>query len=164
MTRNCDYCKQEYSRRPSVLGKFCSNTCKGKGNLVQHQNLTYRIPKGSIPWNKNKGRVNRECPQCKKVNSILLSQSRGFCNKHCFDKYQTHKVPKTYGTLHAWVRRNFDTPSLCEHCGTNKSKKFEWANITGQYLLDRSDWARLCCQCHRRYDVGTKNRIEVLNV
>lgn len=112
----------------------------------------------------SKKRKMWSCTGCDVKKELAQLTKKKFCSKECFNKYQTHKVPKTYGTLHAWVRRNFGTPSLCEHCGTNKSKKFEWANITGQYLLDRTDWARLCCQCHRRYDVGTKNRIEVLNV
>lgn len=164
MTRSCNYCRKDYTRRPSVIGKYCSNSCKGKGNLIQQKNLTYRIPKGNIPWNKNKGRANFECPNCHKINNLIISQTKkGFCNKECYDKHQTIVEPKTYGTLHNWVRRNFGTPSQCENCGTKDSKKFEWANISRKYLMDRSDWARLCCKCHRRYDLGTKNRIEVLN-
>ncbi len=165
MTRNCNYCAVEYTRRPSVIGKFCSNTCKGKGNLIQQRNLTYRIPKGSIPWNKNKGRIPMTCPNCKKVNNLLPTQSKkGFCNKSCFDDYQTLKAPTNYWTIHGWVRRKFGVINKCEHCKTTDSKKYEWANISGEYKLERKDWARLCCKCHRRYDFGTKNRIEVLNV
>ena len=46
-------------------------------------------------------------------------------------------------------------------CGDTTSTKFEWANISGEYRIDRDDWARLCCRCHRRYDFGVKNRIEL---
>lgn len=141
-------------------------TIDGRGRHPNSRaNLTYRIPKNSIPWNKGKGRADYICPNCGKVNSLLISQTKkGFCNKTCFDEWQTIKEPKNYNTLHAWIRRNYGTPSECEHCGATESKKFEWANISGEYKLERSDWARLCCQCHRRYDRGTKNRIEVLNV
>jgi len=68
-------------------------------------------------------------------------------------------INSTYGAIHRWVRRNFGTPSECENCGTLDSKKFEWANLDGKYRLDRSTWMRLCCQCHRRYDRGIKNKI-----
>lgn len=164
MTRNCNYCKNPYTRRPSVVGKFCSNVCKGKGNLEQQKNLTYRIPKGNVPHNKGNGRADFVCPNCGKINSFLISQvKKGFCDKKCFDEFQTTDEPKTYGGIHNWVKRKFGTPSKCEHCGTDESKKFEWANVSGRYMLVRNDWARLCCKCHRRYDLGTKNRIEVLN-
>lgn len=164
MTRNCDYCGESYARRPSVIGVYCSNSCKGKGNLAQQKNLTYRIAKGSVPWNKNKGRLPVPCPNCGEVNQQLISQNARFCNKACFNQSQTHKTPTKYGTIHAYIRRLYGAPSMCEHCGTTASKKFEWANISGRYLLERDDWARLCCKCHRRYDLGTKNKIEVLNV
>ena len=128
-------------------------------------NLTYKIPKGTPAWNKGRGRADYICPNCSKVNSLLISQTKkGFCNKQCFDEYQTHDIPKTYTTIHAHIRRTYGTPSECEHCGTTESKKFEWANISGDYTLERKDWARLCVTCHRRYDLGIKNRIEVLCV
>lgn len=164
MIRACDYCNKEYTRRPSVIGRFCSNECKGNGNIAQQKNLTYRMAKGHMPWNKGNGRIDIACPQCGQINSQLLSQKQRFCNKQCFDIYQAHKSPKTYGTLHAWVRKNFGTPNKCEHCKTSRSKKFEWANISGEYKQLRGDWARLCCRCHRRYDLGVKNKIEVLDV
>lgn len=164
MTRNCDYCKKEYSRRPSVIGKFCSNSCKGMGNKSQLKNLTYRIPKGNTPWNKGLGRADVPCPNCSKINSALISQKARFCDKQCFNEYQTQDNPTSYGGVHRWVKRKFGSPSKCENCRTTSSKKFEWANISREYKLERSDWARLCCQCHRRYDFGVENKIEVLNV
>lgn len=103
------------------------------------------------------------CINCGQTRELAQKTSRKFCSVECHNAYQTPE-PKSYGAIHSWMRRNFGTPSKCEHCGTAKSKKFEWANISGKYRLDRADWARLCCQCHRRYDFGTKNRIEVLNV
>lgn len=125
-------------------------------------NLIYRIPKGSTPWNKGKGWAEFTCPNCSKTNTFLISQvKRGFCNKTCYDQYQTHSKPQTYSTLHAWVRRNFGTPNKCDECGTTSSKKFEWANISGEYLQDKDDWVRLCCKCHRQYDFGTKNKLEL---
>jgi len=104
------------------------------------------------------------CTNCGAKKVMAQKTKRKFCSVECHNEAQTDKHPKTYNTLHAWVRRNFGTPSQCEHCGTAESKKFEWANISGQYIQERSDWARLCCQCHRRYDFGVKNKIEALNV
>lgn len=42
-----------------------------------------------------------------------------------------------------------------ESCNQVKPKRYEWANLTGKYLDDRSDWAMLCSSCHKRYDYGS---------
>lgn len=56
-----------------------------------------------------------------------------------------------YKYLHRWVSKTLGRPSQCEHC-KNVSGKFEWANKSGSYLKDVSDWLRLCRSCHRKYD------------
>lgn len=62
-----------------------------------------------------------------------------------------------YTALHDWVRRWLGTPSFCEQCKTTESKKFEWANISGEYKRDVTDWKRLCKKCHVAFD-NTINR------
>lgn len=59
-----------------------------------------------------------------------------------------------YQPLHAWVRRQLGNPQHCENCDTTTAKKFEWANLSGQYKRDITDWARLCTSCHRVYDMN----------
>jgi len=60
----------------------------------------------------------------------------------------------SYGSLHSWIKRNLGTPTKCEHCGQDglTGKKIHWANKSGQYKRDLSDWLRLCVSCHREYD------------
>lgn len=154
------------SRKAIGSGKYCSRRCMGDAKKgIRDPNLTYVPPTGSTPWNKDLGRRETACPVCGKEISVLDSQGQKYCSREC--GYASMRLPEdqaiaSYTTLHAHVRKLYGTPSECEHCGTTDSKKFEWANISRQYTtLDRSDWARLCCQCHRRYDRGTKNRIEL---
>ncbi len=64
----------------------------------------------------------------------------------------------TYSGIHNRIRKLFGKPHKCENCGSTTAKKFEWANISHRYLLDRSDWARLCTSCHVLYD---KNKLEL---
>lgn len=62
-------------------------------------------------------------------------------------------IDRAYHNLHYWIRRTLGTPKLCENCGTTDSHlKYEWANISGNYLQDTSDWARLCKLCHNLID------------
>lgn len=58
----------------------------------------------------------------------------------------------TYRALHKWVEKSLGTPSECESCGATWQQRYEWANISGDYLEDTSDWARLCTLCHRLFD------------
>lgn len=57
-----------------------------------------------------------------------------------------------YSTKHTMMNYDYGKPSLCEDCGTTNAKKFEWANISGEYLRKREDWKRLCKKCHYKMD------------
>lgn len=57
-----------------------------------------------------------------------------------------------YDQLHDWIYKNWGQPKLCDTCGTTVAKRFEWANISGRYLRERTDWKRLCTSCHNRLD------------
>lgn len=57
-----------------------------------------------------------------------------------------------YVAIHQWVVREKGRPSKCEHCGTEKAKRFDWANTDHKYKRDLDDYIRLCVKCHRSYD------------
>jgi hypothetical protein len=164
----CKICGKEFycppSRKAVGCGQFCSNKCKGsfkKGKV--DENLTYKFPKGNTPWNKNKGRAVINCIQCNKLISVLKTQGTKFCSKKCASENLRQRVQNpSYSTIHDRIRKDYGTPSLCEFCGTTQSKKFEWANLSGEYKHDRADWMRLCCVCHRRLDFGVKKKIYLL--
>lgn len=61
-----------------------------------------------------------------------------------------------YDALHYWVHRHLGKPQGCENCGTTKERRYDWANISGDYLYDLSDWARLCVRCHAHIDGKAK--------
>ena len=154
------------SRKAMGRGKYCSYSCMGDAKRGKSDpNLTYVPPKGTPPWNKGHGRRDTTCPMCSREISVLDSQGQKHCSKECGDaskRMSDEEALASYTVLHARVKKLYGTPSECENCGCTDSKKFEWANISREYnTMDRSDWARLCCQCHRRYDFGTKNRIEL---
>lgn len=56
-----------------------------------------------------------------------------------------------YRALHNWVERKLGVPSVCARC-PRTSGRFHWANISGKYKRDVSDWVRLCPPCHTRMD------------
>lgn len=57
-----------------------------------------------------------------------------------------------YSCLHKWVRRKLGSPRICDDCGTKEAKKYNWANKSGKYKRDLSDWKRLCKKCHNIFD------------
>lgn len=57
-----------------------------------------------------------------------------------------------YRVKHGWVSRWYGKPSLCDHCGTNEKRPYQWANKSGEYKRERSDWLRLCVPCHSIFD------------
>ena len=57
-----------------------------------------------------------------------------------------------YTSKHQWVYRHFGTPSKCEFCGTDHAKRFDWANVSGKYIREKTDWIRLCKSCHTNFD------------
>lgn len=59
----------------------------------------------------------------------------------------------TYNSIHHWIRRTFGKPTQCEFCLDHFEGYFiHWANKSGEYKRDRSDWIRLCAKCHRAFE------------
>lgn len=62
----------------------------------------------------------------------------------------------SYSAKHYWVERQLGKPEVCEECGITTAKKYEWANISGLYHRDITDYKRLCTSCHRLFDDHAK--------
>ena len=56
-----------------------------------------------------------------------------------------------YAAFHYRVQKLRGTPSACSMCETNTAKRFEWANVTGDYS-NIYDYVRLCKSCHSKFD------------
>lgn len=57
----------------------------------------------------------------------------------------------SYTALHLRVQVARGRPQFCVRCQTTAPGRYEWANLTGNYL-DIDDYERMCVWCHRRYD------------
>lgn len=77
--------------------------------------------------------------------------------KECHLKTSTAvKMPSgySYGAIHRWLIKNYGKATYCQNkrCD-NKSKVYEWANISKEYQKDINDYLQLCKGCHVRLDV-----------
>lgn len=61
----------------------------------------------------------------------------------------------SYSGLHYWVYRKLGAPKECKKCGLSDPKrKYQWANVSREYKRELSDWVRMCCSCHKLYDLN----------
>lgn len=63
-----------------------------------------------------------------------------------------------YQGIHSWVEKVLGTPNLCMICGTTKSKRFMWHNLSGEYKRNEHDWERVCAKCHAHIHKGWEAR------
>ena len=62
-----------------------------------------------------------------------------------------------YSAIHAWMIRNYGNPHKCQVCNLKGKRvgrrwNIEWANRTGKFLREKSDWIALCKRCHYAQD------------
>lgn len=141
---SCKRCSKKYkvpiSRLEDGRGKYCSKDCHYKDKKGFRRSKNTEFKKGQIPFNKGKNiQTNTGRTHFKKGDSEdkcvnWIGDNVGYCG------------------VHSWIRKKYGSPKKCEHCGTTKSKRFEWANISGKYKRDRKDFLRLCKKCHHKYD------------
>jgi len=61
-----------------------------------------------------------------------------------------------YVAKHRWIVKHYGKSNKCENvdCVYVNPKRFEWANISGEYKREREDYMMLCSSCHRIKDKG----------
>ena len=66
----------------------------------------------------------------------------------------------SFRVIHKWVVRYLGQPDICEFCGRTglTSHQIEWANKSGEYKRELTDWIRLCVPCHRNFDKIRRNK------
>lgn len=59
-----------------------------------------------------------------------------------------------YRAIHSWIAKEKGKPHYCKHCKRSDlfHRQYHWANKSGLYKRDLSDWLRLCASCHKKYD------------
>ena len=172
MIRICQQCKNEYKTSPSVKLQFCSIKCYGFSQrrevikICQNCNKSFNVKNhrkkdakycsikctsiAIIPWNKgNHLRLNTGRTHFKKGENME--------NKH----FRWKGDDVGYSALHDWVYSRLGSPDMCKFCGKSglKGNQIHWANKSGRYLRELTDWIRLCIECHTAYDAKPINQV-----
>jgi endogenous inhibitor of DNA gyrase (YacG/DUF329 family) len=106
--------------------KYCSLTCHLK------------VLNSKTPWNKGLKGYNKDYPRskewCENISRGKMKENVG------------------YRALHEWVEKRLGKPMCCDHCGITTLGRYHWANRSGLYMREITDWIRLCPKCHIKYD------------
>ncbi len=68
--------------------------------------------------------------------------------------YNWHGENGSYQTKHIWIHTHYGKANHCEKCDGRNAKRFEWANVSGEYKRNIKDYIQLCPSCHRLMDKG----------
>lgn len=100
----------------------------------------------------------RKCPVCREVKQIRHKH----CSVKCYGLAQRSirgeanvrwkGVSAKYVSKHVWIKKNWGKAKRCEECEVKNRRMYHWANISGRYLRERTDWKELCVPCHYKFD------------
>lgn len=140
--KNCKLCRKRFEVRITSDRKFCSRKCYGIDWANRAVNFKKDFKKGHTPWNKGKKLEYK--PHFNMQGRRVSSQT----------EFKYKNGAGAYVVLHRWVRKKFGKPNFCSLCKSGDKKIYQWANISGEYKRDITDWVGLCVSCHKRFDIG----------
>lgn len=176
--RICEQCSKEYtntkkrSRQAWLRQRYCSPACTGVARKVdtdphscQHCGTVFsRKPHISVAAWGSVTFCSRSCADvAKDITHLKPHQFKpgNISGRHFTSENSSGEAnPKWkgdaagYAAKHIWMRNHYGTPQECEHCGTKEDRRYQWANVSGEYLRERTDWLRLCIPCHKKYDIA----------
>ena len=138
-----------------------------------HQAPPTAFQVGSVPWNKgiNTGikpwlgkKVNiLRCENCQAFVGNQSHVCKEIWNKGIIweemkgDNHPQWKADNVgYFALHGWIQRTLGKASKCVN--GHKARIYHWANISGEYKRDLSDWHELCPSCNRTDNIRIHER------
>jgi hypothetical protein len=124
------------------MGKKFSHSIEAKAKISEASLLRWQDPIYRLKMSKRKGRKGLPAPWARERNWKGDEAS--------------------YFAKHQYAARHFGKASKCSFYP-------EWANISGKYERERTDWIELCPKCHWKFDhpnglilsQDTKNKIGV---
>lgn len=120
--------------------------------------------------------INMETINCKQCGNEALkyknyqyNKPQTFCNFICYTEYKktilkekSHRwkgMNANYSSKHMWIHNNIGSANKCENINCLKtSRTYQWANISGKYLREFSDYKQLCVSCHKKMDLRKNNK------
>lgn len=144
MRKVCFTCSKEFMgyRIKKHAKTFCSQKCYWQSLKGQPSKC-----KGShqIAWNKG-------------LKGVQVAWNKGV-SYHSLEKHNLWKGDLVgYTALHQWVRKQLGKPVYCSNHKRHIAKRYVWANISGEYKRDITDWHSLCNSCNLTDGISVKSQ------
>lgn len=157
----CFICSKTFKAQ-TERSKFCSIGCKSKFqsfdlDIVIVSDL-YRANFSQVEIAYILGTTQKVIFSHMKKNGIK-SRKQASRNQRGENNNNWKKDRITYSAAHRRVEVERGKPNECEQCKTKTDKKFEWANISGNYF-DPFDFKRLCKSCHIKFDAKRRTKLK----
>ena len=100
----------------------------------------------------------------RKFNSTSKEKmSASAMGKHNDEKNPAWKGDEVgYRAIHQWVERKLGKATHCSNNKNHTAKRYHWANISGEYKRDVTDWKQVCPHCN--FQDGVKIPIRLKEV
>jgi len=166
--KKCAVCGKEFSYRTKEKNrKYCSMDCY----ISTFRNRKYPNRKKPKPFTEeHKKRIGEghiglfhsdiskkkmsEVRKGKKLNYPVWNKGIKYLAITNEKHFNWKGENVSYRGLHYWINRKLGKPCECEFCHRNnlKGREIHWANKSGNYLRELTDWIRLCVKCHKFFD------------
>lgn len=150
----CTQCGKTVQRKQRG-NKFCSRDCywSAKQGTTHSHGAKISLALRGVP---------KSAVHIQHVREALRGKVRADIES---EKHHHWKGDKCgYSSIHDWVRRRLNKPSVCQECGVPDRQitqstgvaisYLHLANISGEYKRTIEDWKYLCPKCHSRMDKG----------
>lgn len=155
--RKCEFCGRQFEALRYKKRYFCTQRCywdslkgqpskrKGTSQPLAHLNLGEFAKKGHT--SPRKGVKVPYTPHLAHRGNLIEDKN---------PTWRADEVGKS--ALHQWIERKLGKSKHCVFCGDTSDRKYAWANKSGEYKREVTDWLRLCYPCHMKYDnVGSRS-------
>lgn len=167
----CEQCGKQWETR-SETARTCSPKCRAQLREKEHGKTEGRKPRDypeelveEVRTLYEAGHTIREIQERisgAKVQNIIArygikTRSTAKRNQWGINNSSWRGDQAGYCALHLRVQQARGKPSSCEICGASEPARYEWANLTGNYL-DINDYSRMCIPCHRSFDAERRRK------
>ena len=104
--------------------------------------------------------VSLTCPcgtEFRRTKGRMRTTEVAYCTRECYDRFRVTKPSNykgedaSYSSMHKWIVAHRGKATKCEDCG-KATGRIHWANLSGHYRRELSDWKQLCPSCHKKFD------------
>ena len=129
------------------------------GVYIRTKEIKEKIRQGLLKrWNSKKGlKLKKKFQKAfKGKNNPMYGKKRPDLSlRNHLNPLKDEKHPRWKGdnagyvSLHHWIWRKLGKATYCSIDKNHKANIYHWANISGEYKRDLSDWRQLCPKCNK---------------